>query len=264
MTTPTLTLVSPGSGSENVAISREIIIKMEMPPSEQMDLEALRVSVNDQLAYAGRTSGFVRPAFQGDIYTVNNYINVHVRPRRMFNYAEVVSVSLLAQDTTTPVPNRLESTWQFVTRPEYGTQRTQNDTLTYAVRCRTPFNTKPMLDSFRQVFLANVAVVHNFFEEALYYRVRTSEAAALLKDLNIPLDLPYRMSIIGPLSDIDAAVRELSVSWEGAMRELHTLGIGPRTRSFLERIWDSSYPMNKVGAAAAVVLLAGSLLGEDE
>lgn len=264
MTTPTLTLVSPGSGSENVAISREIIIKMQMPPSEQMDLEALRVSVNDQLAYAGKTIGFVRPAFQGEIYTVNNCINVHVRPRRMFNYSEIVSVSLLAQDTTVPIPNRLESTWQFVTRPEYGAQRTPGDTLAYAVRCKTPFNTKPMLDSFRTAFLANVAVSSHFFEESLYYRVRTSEAAALLKDMNIPLDLPYRISVVAPLSDIDTAIRELTVCWEGAMRELHTLGIGPRTRAFLERIWDSAYPMNRVGAAAAVVLLAGSLLGEDE
>lgn len=264
MTTPVLTIVSPDSGSENVSISREILIKMEMPPSEQMDMEALRVTVNDQLAYAGRTAGFVRPAFQGDVYVVNNYISIHIRPRRMFNYEEIVTVSILAQDTTTPTPNRLESTWHFTTRPEYGAQRPQVDNLEYATRCKEPFATKPMLNAFRGVVLGHVATHELFFEEALYYRVKTSDAAAILKDLNIPVDLPYRSNVLGSLGELDAALQQIAVCWEGAMRELHSLGIGPRTRSFLERIWDSTYPMNRVGAAAATVLLAGSLLGDDE
>lgn len=264
MTTPTLTLVSPGAGSENVSTSKEIVIKLTMAASQQLDLEALRVLVNDQLAYAGSRIGFVKPAFQGEIYTVNEATNIHVRPRRMFNYEQVVSVELLAQDRTTPTPNQLESTWTFTTRPEYGAQRAQTDNLQFATRCKEPFSTKPMLDAFRGVLYAHAATFPLFFEEALYYRVRSSDAAALLKDLNIPVDLPYRSNVLGSLGEVDAALRQVAVCWEGAMRELHSLGIGPRTRSFLERIWDSEYPMNRVGAAAAVILLAGSLLGDDE
>lgn len=264
MTTPTLAITSPAPNSENVSLSKEITIQLTSAAGERLDLEALRVLVNGQIAFDGVTRGFVKPAFLGNLYVVNETTNIHIRPRRMFNYEEIVNVELLAQDMARPTPNQLQSTWNFSTRSEHSTQKPQTDNLSYATRCRLPFNTRPMLDSFRSIFLGLTATHEVFFEEALYYRIRTSEVASILKDLNIPLDIPYRLNTIGSLAELDGGLREIAVCWEGALRELHGLGVGPRTRAFLERIWDSEYPMNRVGAAAAAILLAGSLLGEAE
>lgn len=264
MTTPTLTLTTPTGGSENVSRSKEIVINLENNPAEQINQESLRVFVNDALAYGGKTAGFSLPAFDGKVYTVNDALCIKVRTRRLFNFQEVVTVRVLAQDQTTPVPNTLDSSWSFTTKPEYGALRPLTDNLQFATRCRTPFATKPMLDAFRGALVSTVSTADIFIEEALYFRVRNSQAASLLKDLRIPMDIPYRANVVGSIAEADAALAQVSVCWEGAMKELHSLGIGPRTRSLLERVWSSSYPMERVGAVGALILIAGSLLGENE
>ena len=136
MTTPTLSITAPAPNSENVSLSKEITVQITAAPGERLDLEALRLTVNGQLAFDGITRGFVKPAFLGKVYVVNETTNLHVRPRRMFNYEEIVTVELLAQDTATPTPNQLQSTWNFSTRSEHSTQKPQTDNLSYATRCR--------------------------------------------------------------------------------------------------------------------------------
>jgi hypothetical protein len=248
----TLLTLSPPNGAVNVPLNTEIQLSITNNING-IDFNTITVQIDDEMAFTG-LSGFNRPAFDGEIFYINNHLVLKIQPRRLFIEEKFVAIKINLNDQNIPPLETYSLETSFVTK-KLPIESLSTRSLPPALRrFLTPFISFSHLDVYRQVLGEYLTNNPKTITLCIGYRLQESILKALLPTLFIPpiLQVPADILPILPLVD---KIKNYSYHWELALEDLARLSIGPKTRDYIDRAMQDTYPQNQVGAVCAAVLI---------
>lgn len=190
-------------------------------------------------------------------------VTAALRPRRRYPYGKVVSMrisGMASMDGEKGSYFSYESTFHVAPQA-----LTFQDPDVRTTRVDTPFEQFPATDTLRRLLAGSMRPVGGGYQVGLFYRVQTSQLRAML-DL-FDMDGSKRRELetfpartIAPVLEADGVLQTLEVMWEAVLGELMTMGVDKSDIKLLFDAMKSSYPQERVAAAAVAILFVANYL----
>jgi hypothetical protein len=245
-------MLSPTPGSPRATQDAEVVVRFSAVGETFL---AASIDVDGVRAYTyGGSPVFSYPNASGSARLSSGSQVVTVKLRRRFVPGSIVPVVVKA---TTDVTPETTGTFQFSVDEPAPSVR---DASLGRTRVDAPFPRR-VLELYRQAAVGAVGSRGGSSLALLVHRVKPTQLACLLPaSTNLAREVEFRPSELEPISRLADAAEQLDFMRPLAEEELGLLGVAPEVVATVSRGFASSYPQERAGAFALIVLLAADKL----
>lgn len=253
----TSTIFYPSDGQGAVIPDADIHVRVS---SASVPVNDVEVSLDGTLAVSTTSNPtyWNAPEQTGVIASEPGAMAAFVKPRRRFRHGARVSVTTTAY---LPGPSqqlyahRASASWSVQNEP--APQQELGDAV---LTLHLPFAGRPASEAFRRALMAAVVTpaTKSPFDVLCYLIAQSSQLRPLLTEF-YSVKLTKAAAVVLPADRansvaVDAALQRLAILWRGALTEAQRSGLQQSLLDVLDRYFGSSYPADRNGAVALLML----------